>query len=80
MCADAAVLRRSRAVGPRDRGPCAIPRRFIFCVCEIQVSKAHSSGQATTLPASQDGADALNGVRRNKREAAVAPEHEGDTW
>lgn len=75
-----AAPRQRPAVGPRDRGPCATPHRFVFCVCEIQASKAHSSGRATTSPASKDGADALNGVRRNRRQAAGAPGHEGGTW
>lgn len=73
------VPRQGHAVRPRARGPCAVADRFVFCVCEIQVSKAHSSGQATTSPQSKDGADALHGVQRNKREAAVAPGHEGGT-
>lgn len=73
------VPRHGHAVRPRARGPCAVADRFVFCVCEIQVSKAHSSGQATTSPQSKDGADALHGVQRNKREAAVAPGHEGGT-
>lgn len=73
------VPRHGHAVRPGARGPCAVADRFVFCVCEIQVSKAHSSGQATTSPESKDGADALHGVQRNKREAAVAPGHEGGT-
>lgn len=73
------VPRHGHAVRPRARGPCAVADRFVFCVCEIQVSKAHSSGQAATSPQSKDGADALHGVQRNKREAAVAPGHEGGT-
>lgn len=75
------VPRHGHAVRPRARGPCAVADRFVFCVCEIQVSKAHSSGQATTSPQSKDGADALHGVQRNKREVAVAPGNGGgDTW
>lgn len=71
------VPRHGHAVRPGARGPCVVADRFVFCVCEIQVSKAHSSRQATTSPQSKDGADALHGVQRNKREAAVAPGNSG---